>query len=286
MARFGPLVWWWSQADPGFSEAFNGFVWEVSSSRNRSPEIVGNVSLNRAPGNRQRWIVCNVVVHDAYRGLGIGRLLTEEALEEAQHLGAAGTVLQVYENNAAALHLYTDLGFRRVGGETELRVAQSQPASNIATSSYSVRRWRPADGQATYRLAGRAVPQELQWLRPLRSERYRLSRIDLLLERIAGIFTGVQRYRLAALDGSRLVGWLLINAAFRSGEHQLKLMVDPSHRGQVEEALIATALHALAAGPPKPIRALVDADHQAALETLVDLGFQKQRTLMTLRKDF
>ena len=31
MARLTPLVWWWSQVDPSFRDAFNGFVWEERS---------------------------------------------------------------------------------------------------------------------------------------------------------------------------------------------------------------------------------------------------------------
>ena len=62
MARLTPLVWWWSQVDPAFRDAFNGFVWEEPSpgavgGTRGSKRIVGNVSLNRAPGNRQRWII-------------------------------------------------------------------------------------------------------------------------------------------------------------------------------------------------------------------------------------
>ena len=72
MARLTPLVWWWSQVDPSFRDAFNGFVWEEPPPETRgsrgSRRIVGNANLNRAPGNRQRWIICNVVVLDEFRG--------------------------------------------------------------------------------------------------------------------------------------------------------------------------------------------------------------------------
>ncbi len=104
MARLSPLVWWWSKTDPAFQDAFNGFVWEDASPGRKGRQIVGNVSLNRAPGSRQRLIICNVVVQEAYRGQGIGRRLTEAAIAEAEFMGAEGVVLQVHEDNVPAMH--------------------------------------------------------------------------------------------------------------------------------------------------------------------------------------
>jgi len=80
MSRLSPLVWWLSQTDPGFRDTFSGFVWQAPSPSGKD-EIVGNVNLNRAPGQRDWYIICNVVVREDYRQRGIGRCLTEQALE-------------------------------------------------------------------------------------------------------------------------------------------------------------------------------------------------------------
>jgi ribosomal protein S18 acetylase RimI-like enzyme len=145
MARLSPLVWWWAQADPSFQDSFNGFVWEEPTPEGRrsrrSRQIVGNVSLNRAPGNRRRYIICNVVVREAYQGRGIGRQLIEAAVAEAKALGAEGVVLQVYRHNRRALQLYTDLGFQEVTGETDLQLETVKAVAFLDAPGYRSTNW-------------------------------------------------------------------------------------------------------------------------------------------------
>jgi len=285
MARLSPLVWWWSQTDPAFAESLTGFVWEEPAPPGRRTQIVGNVSLNRAPGDRQQWIVCNVVVKDGYRGRGIGRKLTKAAIAEARDLGATGVLLQVYEDNLPALHLYTDLGFGEVAGETALRLASVAPVPVLDAPGYSVRPWRPADGQRLVELARLATATELQWLRPLRAERYQPSAWTRLGEKIGGLAGGRLLCRLTALAQERPVATVTIAAASWQGEHTLELLVDPDHAGRVGRALVSRALQMLAATPPRPVRAIVGKDQVAAMDLLCSYGFQKERTLLTLRKD-
>ena len=79
MSRLSPLVWWWSQADPAFHDTFSGFVWEEPSPPSNKQQIVGNVSLNRAPGNRRRWIMLKTreVLESGYpRLLAISRFMS------------------------------------------------------------------------------------------------------------------------------------------------------------------------------------------------------------------
>lgn len=286
MSRLSPLVWWWSQVDPSFQDAFNGFVWEELSPQGRGRQIVGNVNLNRSPGSRQRCIICNVVVREEYRNQGIGRRLTEAAIAEAEALGAEGVVLQVHQDNLPALHLYTDLGFREVAGETDLRLGAVKPAAFLDAPGYRLRAWQPADGQAAYQLAKRVTPQVLQWFRPVKAEDYWADWLSRLIQRLAGLVTGRRVYHLAALKEEQLVAVMTVTAAFRQGDHRLAMLVHPDHAGRVEAALVSRALHMLCAIPPRPVRITVDKEHAGALRVLRDHGFQEQRTLLTLRRDF
>lgn len=292
MARMSPLVWWWAQADPSFSESFNGFVWEEASSTGQAPypagkgqQIVGNVSLNRAPGSHGRWIVCNVAVRAGYRGRGIGRRLTEAAIVEARDLGARGVVIQVYEDNVPALQLYTDLGFHGAAGETGLRLEAVKPVDLVDAAGYSLRAWRPADGQDAYDLARLATPSAQQWVRPVRSARYRMGWWTRVRQGVGDLLRGQRVYRLTALREDRLVAMVTVTATARQGDHRLELLVHPDHAGRVEASLISRALHMLAAVPPKPVRATVDREQGAVLEVLSDYGFKEGRTLLTLRQD-
>lgn len=288
MARLSPLVWWWSVADPSFRDTFGGFVWEEpvlkGAGRQTSRQIVGNVSLNRAPGSRQRWIVCNVVVDDRYRGQGIGRRLVEAALDEAQQLGAAGVLLQVFRQNQVALQLYSSMGFRESAGETDLRLDGVPSVAFLEAPGYHFRPWKVADGPAVYDLARYVVPQALQWIRPLRAEDYRLDWLIRAAHWVSDLLAGRRVYRLVALKEERLVAMMTVTAAYRWGEHRLALLVHPNHTGQVEAALVSRALHMLATIPSHPVKITVEKDDEAALRVLKGYGFREVRTLLTMVK--
>jgi ribosomal protein S18 acetylase RimI-like enzyme len=290
MARLTPLVWWWSQVDPSFRDAFNGFVWEEPSPNaggsRSSRQIVGNVNLNRAPGNRQRWIICNVVVLEEYRGRGIGRRLMEAAIDEAKQIGAAGVVLQVHRDNPRALGLYTNMGFHEVSGETDLRLHDVGSVAFLDAPGYEIRRWNPEDGQAVYELARHAIPSTQQWIRPVRAEEYRLDWLLRLGQWISDLAAGRRSYRLTALKDGRLVATMVVTAVSRGSAHRLALLVHPSHRGNVEAALVSRALYMLASAPSRPVRIAANVGDEATLRVLRDYGFKERRTLLTLRKDF
>jgi ribosomal protein S18 acetylase RimI-like enzyme len=286
MAHLSPLVWWWAQADPSFADAFNGFVWEEPVPKGRGRRVVGNVSLSRAPGNRQRWIICNVVVRGDYRGRGIGQQLVDAAIAEARRLRAVGVLLQVYQDNVPALRLYTHRGFQEATGETDLRLETVQPVAPVGAPAYRFRAWQLTDGEATYELAKLVTAPELQWLRPIQVGEYRPAWWDYLGQRLADLLAGRRTYRLSILKDERLVASMSATASFRRGEHRLALLVHPNHRGQVEAALVSRALHILSAMPSRPVRITVDQDHATLPQVLSEYGFQRQRTLLTLWKNF
>jgi ribosomal protein S18 acetylase RimI-like enzyme len=286
MARLSPLVWWWAQADPDFQESFNGFVWEEPRPRGRGTQVVGNVSLSRAPGDRQWWVIANVVVEAEHRGRGIGQRLVQAAIDEARELGARGTILQVYEGNLRALRLYIDLGFREAGGEVDLWREAVPTVAFLDAPGYHLRPWQTADGESAYELARRATPAALQWLRPLRPEAYRLDGLSRFAERLSDLVAGRHTYRLMAWRDEQLAAMLTVIAAFRRGEHRLALLVHPDHMGRVEAALVSRALYLLGAMLHWPVQATISVENAEALKVLDDYGFERRRALLTLRRDF
>lgn len=286
MARLSPLVWWMAQADPEFRDNLSGFVWEQPDARRGRPQIVGNVSLNRAPGNRRRWIICNVAVKVEWRRQGIARQLTQAAITEARKMGAEGVVLQAYQGNVAAVRMYTELGFQAVAGETDLRLAEMAPAPIQAAAGYTIRPWRPVDGSSAYELVRLATPAVLQWMEPVQAEKYRMGPWLLLAETLGDRFARRRTHRLVACQDEHLAALLIVKAASREPAHQLKLFVPQAHRGQVEGALIGQALHSLRGLPPRPVWAVVDKDHDAARVILRGLGFKERRTLLLMTQNF
>jgi len=285
MARLSPLIWWWAQADPSFRDSFRGFVWEEPSASGSGCQSVGNVSLNRAAGNRHWWIICNVAVRNEYQGQGIGRQLMEAAIAEAQQLAAKGIVLQVFQNNTRARKLYTDLGFTEASGATDLRLESVPSVAVLDLPGYELRAWKPADGQAGYDLAQQVIPPTQQWLRPLRARDYQPDWLTRLGQWMSDRLAGRRAYRMAALKEDRLAATMVVTVAFGQGEHRLALLVHPRHVGQVEAALVSRALHLLAAAPSRPVMTTVDMAHDALVKVLRDYGFKEQRTLLNLRKN-
>jgi len=284
MARLWPLLGWWAQADPAFREAFSGFVWEEPVAQGKKSQVVGNVSLNRAPGNREQRIICNVVVREDYQRRGIARKLVMAALEEAERQGAAGVLLQVYDDNQPALCIYTDLGFREVAGEIDMQLDAVRPVAVLDARDYHFRPWKAGDGPATQSLAHEAKSQPLQWLRPRPASAYDPSWGVRLGERWRALLSGQQTYRLVALHGERLVALLTLRTTSQSGHHHLEVLVRPDHRGPLEAALVSRVLHMLSIAAPRPVETTVDKDHKTLVETLQSYGFKAQSTLLTLQR--
>ena len=59
--------------------------------------------------------ICNVAVHPAWRGQGLGEFLLRRVLAACQSMGGKSITLEVRESNAAALALYHKLGFYEAG---------------------------------------------------------------------------------------------------------------------------------------------------------------------------
>ncbi len=84
-----------------------GYVWEEGG------RITGNLSL--IPFYRQgRWrtMIANVAVHPDFRRRGMGRALTQKALEHIRDHRVSEAWLQVRNDNLPALALYLSLGFK------------------------------------------------------------------------------------------------------------------------------------------------------------------------------
>ena len=75
--------------------------------------IVGSLTLAfyRIPTGMKAWIE-DVVVDDAARGHGVGRLLNDAALDEARRRGAKNVSLTSRPSREAANRLYQRIGFK------------------------------------------------------------------------------------------------------------------------------------------------------------------------------
>jgi len=89
---------------------------EISLAAFDGEKMIGHCHVSR---RRQRDVrhtgVYGIAIIDGYRGVGIGRRLTEEVLREAYRVGVWLVELEVMGINEAAIGLYEKVGFRRAG---------------------------------------------------------------------------------------------------------------------------------------------------------------------------
>ena len=96
-------------------------------------KIIGHASVIDVPGGDFCELI--VFVHQDYRGMGIGRRLTEEICQRALYLGRKKIWLMVESNNTHAIRIYYKIGFRvtRMYGDVyEMELDIKTPADYMA----------------------------------------------------------------------------------------------------------------------------------------------------------
>lgn len=112
---------WLAQAE---QDMFGAGAWSAAliredyrwgSNRYRGVEIDGALVAYAIYGfEGDAFHLLNIAVLPTHRRAGLGRLLFDEFLEQAQHLGAADAWLEVAVDNEAALAMYEEYGFELV----------------------------------------------------------------------------------------------------------------------------------------------------------------------------
>ena len=141
----------------------SGLVWEEECPDSGKKRLVGNLSL--IPINLQGkrgYLVANVAVHPDFRGRGIGRALTEAAVEAVRGRGAPAAWLQVRHDNPSAIHIYQTCGFkeraRRSSWTSTGAASPANPGAGVTITPRQATHWalQKAWLRAMY-------PAELSW---------------------------------------------------------------------------------------------------------------------------
>lgn len=156
--RDSSFLGWASKVIDSASLPLSGFVWEDGG------RVVGNVSLIPFFKNSRRiYLIANVATHPNYRRRGIGRSLTEAAMQRAREKQAMSIWLHVRAENKDAISLYRSLGFQERARRTNWYAAYGaalQPGSLGPVRIYE----RPGRDWATQsRWLERAYPAALNW---------------------------------------------------------------------------------------------------------------------------
>lgn len=270
LSRAGPLLRLVGNALPGPMWSL-GFVWVEDG------QIVGNISTQRSASHPRDWLVANVAVQPEYRRRGIARALTEAALDLARRQGGTAALLQVNHDNAAALNLYTQLGFQRYGARTEWTRHSTGLPQYEATPGLDIRPRQSRHWQEEYLLAEQVCPEGLDWTRPLRLDDFRPVWWRTLGRALAG--QGEERW--VAVAQRQVVGSLSLLTTPGESD-QLRLILRPDWRERVAQPLLVRGLRRLGIRP-WPLR--IDHPPHAETEVLRSLGFTAGRTLVWMRQN-
>lgn len=183
MQRYPRIGWIWLGFDAWFDGTMGGFVWLDGG------QVVGNANIAPAGISGTRWILSNVAVNERLRGRGIGRHLVEACVEHAWASGGDRIMLQVWERNEAAIHLYRSLGFEPVGSVSRLRIGpEDWSSSGAAEAERAGLRWRPlrsGDSRFLTEIAATMLPSPARMVRPSAMTPFRRG----LLDRASGLLS-------------------------------------------------------------------------------------------------
>jgi ribosomal protein S18 acetylase RimI-like enzyme len=156
---------WAEKVADSTSLPLSGFVWEENG------RIVGNASLvYQSFKGRKIAMIANVATHPDYRRRGIGRAVTEQAMNHARQKGAQELWLQVRDDNPTAIKIYSDLGFVERARRTTYHIKSGAalpltPQPGLGNASTDVITLHPNshDWPLQHEWLLHAHPEELRW---------------------------------------------------------------------------------------------------------------------------
>ncbi len=255
-----------------------GYVW-VDNGR-----VVGSASTQRATPRSRAWLVANVAVHPDYRRKGIALMMMRATLDLIAGQGGAEAILQVDDDNLAAITLYRNLGFTQVTTQSTWVRPAYLAVPPFEPSAFDVRPRAADEWTEQFALASLVRPEGLTWGHPLSSQDFRPG----LARRLERFFAGrAEEHWVVTEPGtgtgkSALVGSLTLRVNEPDGD-RLTLLVHPRYRGKFERAMLVRGLRRLGRRP-WGARVDYDADDEQAGKALTALGFQVRRTLRWMRR--
>jgi GNAT superfamily N-acetyltransferase len=152
---------WASRAVETASLPLSGYIWEENG------EIIGNVSLiPYHHRGKKYYLIANVAVQPEYRKRGIGRTLTEAAMQHTRQKNSNETWLHVRDDNSGAINLYRSLGFVEIARRTTW---QTQPGRKIQPGNFGkqISRRIKSDWPVQETWLRRLYPDMLDWYQPI-----------------------------------------------------------------------------------------------------------------------
>ncbi len=261
---------WAVSAVDTVSMPLSGYVWEEKG------EVIGNVSLipYKHAGKRY-YLIANVAVRPDQRRRGIGRFLTQAAMQHARAHHADEIWLHVRDDNPGAIALYQGLGFRERLRRTAWQ-AKTDSSLKIEPADIAIAPRYGRDWPLQEAWLKRLYPELMTWYQPVPWNSLRPGLLPALLRFFVDIDT---RVWTASTNGklAAVLTWQPVSGA----ADRLWAAVPPEGGAQ---ALTVLLLHARQAMTWRQALALdfPAGEYQEAIEAA---GFRPYRTLVWMRAD-
>ncbi len=258
---------WLQGAAERIASPLYGFVWEGND------RIIGNLSLiplNR--GGRLVYLIANVAVHPDYRRRGIGRVLTQEALNHLRQRGIDTAWLQVRDDNPVAYHLYLSLGFIERARRTTWLSGPLAPLNQFPPDGVVIERRHRQNWEQQKTWLREIYPTDVRWNLPLNFSRLSPDPIKQFLRWLRS----EPQEHWVACRGSRPIGYASWEP-MRSSNDALWLATTAAYEDEVILALLPYARSAMA-GRGRPLSVNDPAGRASA--AFIQAGYEHHQTLI------
>ena len=279
LGPLAPLVGLLAPFLPGVGGVIKGFVWTEAG------RIVGNVNLNRSTWDRDTWIIGNVAVHPTHRRRGIGRELTEAALQLARQKQAKRVILDVRDDNEKAYGMYTGLDFQHRGGSRELYASSRRLREAGPVVRDSTRIDTRIEGREAWDLVVRTRDPDWRAVQGLRPSGYTAGFGGRLGRRLFAYLFGQVMASFGVRRSGVLVAWGGIRPHPGRLAHQIRVVTDPAFRGDVEQVLVDGLIRRLGRAVGLDVWVTLELAEAPAATALAGYGFEPVETLRRLSLD-
>ena len=230
-ARDMAYLSWLQSAAERIATPLYGYVWEEDN------RIIGNLSLvPMTRFGRITYLIANVAVHPQYRRRGIGRQLTQTAIDHLRRRGIESAWLQVRDDNPVAVHLYQSLGFQERARRTTWQSSASPAQTHLRAEGVTVHKRKLQDWGQQSALLQQIYPPEVAWNLPIKFSRLSPSPLNQVLRWLQN----EPQQSWTARSGETPIGYLTWEPS-RSSSDCLWLAAEPQHD---EAAILSLLPHA------------------------------------------
>jgi GNAT superfamily N-acetyltransferase len=217
-----------------------GFVWVEEG------KVVGCVNAQPATGQAAAWLIANVAVHPRFRRQGIALAMMQAALDFIRRQNGAAALLQVDDDNQAAIDLYRHMGFTHMATHTAWARPALTPVPELPPTDLDLRPRRPDEWAEELALAQRVRPEGFLWNQPLQATDFKPTLMQSAEHWLAA---QTEEHWVAEDPQTRqLVGSLVVRINYPEGD-RLILCAHPDYQGRVEKPLLAQGLRCVLQRP-------------------------------------